>query len=402
MATIHRTINNSAPVHTNLSHFQQEPDLMSHTNNFNSLPKQFVTSMRTLFEIMDEKRTGYIKLIDIENRWQDDQSKDVPRGLVECLRNVTPPNGLLSFERFCIGLKICLVNNQIGNGSSSMSNENGNNQRSPSAPLLDLDNQPTKPHWNNTATVRPNNAALQTQQRTLSLPQLSPDSDSDLIVEPIPQIPGLYGPPKPPRTSLENKSNGMISNNHQNIPNNNVSNSLDKIEIRNALQNWQIGVLKNSVGNGNVGNNHIANNNIETQFLTRPLNRGLGDGETAEVMISSGSNGNIQSQKKPTNRKREPRRHTLQNGIDYNMMKRLKQYEQEKEVLMEGLSAIERTREWYLKQIANVQEKMRYLGRMGSHIVSHILFSILLLAFFFNFLNEINWDYNRLSEELSG
>jgi predicted deacetylase len=48
----------------------------------------------------------------------------------------------------------------------------------------------------------------------------------------------------------------------------------------------------------------------------------------------------------------------------------MKQIEQEKDVLMQGLQAVERAREWYLKQVAAVQEKMKYLGRMGSHMVS--------------------------------
>lgn len=43
--------------------------------------------------------------------------------------------------------------------------------------------------------------------------------------------------------------------------------------------------------------------------------------------------------------------------------------EQEKELLLEGLQAVERAREWYLKQVAAVSEKMKYLGRMGSHMV---------------------------------
>lgn len=50
----------------------------------------------------------------------------------------------------------------------------------------------------------------------------------------------------------------------------------------------------------------------------------------------------------------------------------MKQIEQEKDVLMQGLQAVERTREWYLKQVAAVQEKMKYLGRMGSHMVSSV------------------------------
>lgn len=47
----------------------------------------------------------------------------------------------------------------------------------------------------------------------------------------------------------------------------------------------------------------------------------------------------------------------------------MKQIEQEKEVLMQGLQAVEKARDWYIKQITAVQEKMKYLGRMPSHMV---------------------------------
>lgn len=40
---------------------------------------------------------------------------------------------------------------------------------------------------------------------------------------------------------------------------------------------------------------------------------------------------------------------------------------------MQGLTAVERAREWYLKQVAIVQDKMKYLGRVGSHAVRNFL-----------------------------
>ena len=49
---------------------------------------------------------------------------------------------------------------------------------------------------------------------------------------------------------------------------------------------------------------------------------------------------------------------------------------------MQGLTAVERAREWYLKQVAIVQEKMKYLGRIGSHAV------------YFFFLISLNNDEN--------
>lgn len=103
----------------------------SGTSPLENLPKKFVSSMRTLFDIMDDKRTGFVRLSDIEARWQDDGSKGLPHGVIDCLRRVTPVSGMLSFERFCAGLKICLLRNQandckMSRRSSSDSNSNSN------------------------------------------------------------------------------------------------------------------------------------------------------------------------------------------------------------------------------------------------------------------------------------
>lgn len=111
------------------------------TNSLNStgplenLPKKFVSNMRTLFDIMDDKRTGFVRLSDIEARWRDDGSKGLPHGVIDCLRRVTPVSGMLSFERFCAGLKICLLRNQandcnMSRRSSTDSNNNTNNDTS--------------------------------------------------------------------------------------------------------------------------------------------------------------------------------------------------------------------------------------------------------------------------------
>lgn len=62
--------------------------------------------------------------------------------------------------------------------------------------------------------------------------------------------------------------------------------------------------------------------------------RSLGDGKASSAQPDQSLNPTVPGayQRKPAARRREPRRHTLQNGIDYNMLKRMKQIEQEKEV----------------------------------------------------------------------
>ncbi|XP_076170083.1 suppressor APC domain-containing protein 2 isoform X2 [Ptiloglossa arizonensis] len=326
------------------------------TSGADGLPKHFVAAMRTLFDIMDDQNTGFVKFLDIEGRWQDDGTQGLPKGVLDSLKKVTPPNGLLSFERFCTGLKICLLQIQAESDSKK---HNGQLNRPPSAPILIPDSQ-SKITWTspNTATIRPNNAI--SQQRTLSMPQLlASRKDGNAQLELIDGRSGAesklnkaYGPPKPPRTGAALESRTISSDRN-----------FDKSEIRTVLQNWQMGLLMNDDKTIEKRQLPAVNYRSDTRTLLRPT-RVLGDGKAVDLQ-----NNQIGLQpKKILNRRREPRRHTLQNGIDYNMMKRMKQIEQEKDVLLQGLTAVDKAREWYLKQISATQEKIKHLGRMGSHV----------------------------------
>ncbi|CAD0196245.1 unnamed protein product [Chrysodeixis includens] len=318
--------------------------------NMESLPKQFVSAMRTLFDIMDDKHTGYVKLTDIENRWRDDRTRGLPRGVIESLQKVASHDGLLTFERFCTGLKICLLRNQVesSSGKDDRFNDDVDNMvlhaqigsqthRPPSAPLLDVNDSPNIEH--NWMVLK--NSENASQHRTISMPQLIGRKDG-LIQEPRHQVTvsiskhdasrRVYGPPKPPR--LEKQTTER-----------NETKSSYKSEEETVFDNEEISVDK-----------------IDFEEISRAVeeqSRGLGDGRSANE---------TQSQMRRISRRREPRRHTLHNGVDYNLLKRMKQIEQEKDVLLKGLSAVEEAREWYLKQLAEVQEKMRYAGRMGAYV----------------------------------
>lgn len=318
--------------------------------NMESLPKQFVSAMRTLFDIMDDKRTGYVNLTDIENRWRDDRTKGLPRGVIESLQKVASHEGLLSFERFCTGLKICLLRNQVEHASNKverLNNEmessglgqlNAQVHRPPSAPLLDV-NEPQNLDTNWTAI---NKSDSSTQHRTISMPQLIIRKDQPIqdlrhhgaaaITKHDPHR--VYGPPKPPR--LEK----VIGERKE------ITRSSYKSEEEITFDNEGLNETK-----------------IDFEALSRTVedqSRGLGDGRSATE---------TQAHSRRTSRRREPRRHTLHNGVDYNLLKRMKQIEQEKDVLLQGLTAVEEAREWYLKQLTEVQEKMRYAGRMGAYVV---------------------------------
>ncbi|CAH4004962.1 unnamed protein product [Pieris brassicae] len=261
--------------------------------------------MRTLFDIMDDKQTGYVMLTDIENRWRDDRTKGLPHGVIESLQKVSSHDGFLTFESFCTGLKICLLRNQVQSSSKQISNEESDptfhpqvsvqDKRPPSVPIMDINNPQRERNWTSIKTTA--------SHRTHSMPHLAENknlhekSPLETAISKYDLLQSGHGPPKPPRDP---------------------SRMLD--------------------GQG----------------------RGLGDGRSA-----SGSQSFLS---RTTSRRREPRRHTLHNGIDYNLIKKMKQIEQEKDILLQGLSAVEEAREWYLKQLAEVQDKIRYTGRMGAYV----------------------------------
>lgn len=116
------------------------------------LPKQFVAFLRTLFDILDEDNTGFIRIVDIETRWQADGTEEpgLPSGVLESLRKVTPPNGKLSFERFVAGHKISLLrsrsltnnNNNARNSSENPQQPRQSQQKSVNPPKLDFTQRP--------------------------------------------------------------------------------------------------------------------------------------------------------------------------------------------------------------------------------------------------------------------
>lgn len=290
------------------------------SSKVNELPTSFVNAMRTLFRIMDDENSGFVKYSDIEERWQDDGTQGLPRGVLESLKKVTPPNGLLTFERFCAGLKVCLlqIQNNKSTGGDMKNRDSQPINRPPSAPILITDSQSKSP-WTspNTAAIRPNNAI--SQQRTFSMPQLIGERK-----EPIRQIPldsidnksvpdskllKQFGPPKPPRTGAAMEGRSMSSDRN-----------FDKSEIRTALQNWQVGVMMNEDKCIDKKQQLSGvNYSVDTRALVRQQKVMMNDGNKAIIDAQN----NQLAHKKTVTRRREPRRHTLQNGIDYNMVKNI-------------------------------------------------------------------------------
>ena len=84
--------------------------------------------------------------------------------------------------------------------------------------------------------------------------------------------------------------------------------------------------------------------------------RKLGDGGTASDDGGGGSQPGGGS-RKPRRRESHSRRHTLQSGIDYGLLKRMKAIEEERDVLMRGIQTVQRAEEWYNEQLAQVVKR---------------------------------------------
>jgi len=255
-------------------------DQSSQSRALEGLPPKFVTAMRTLFDVLDDNKTGTVSLADIEHWWRKDKDEHgggtVPNGVIESLRKVATGDNNLTFERFCAGLKICLLRNHADSSK-------------------EMTDSPSEPEENNFSRV----SQLRKQRY---IPSQSPTPQPPPPLGSITMEPGLgalshHGPPKPPRTSFTDSR---------------------------------------KLGDGGVAS----------------------DGEV-------GSNGLGNGRKQPKRRESHSRRHTLQNGIDYGLLKKMKAIEEERDGLMRGLQMVHRADDWYQEQLAGVQERMRSLGKAG-------------------------------------
>jgi len=98
-------VRKACPVYNPANAQPRDPELSTH-----GLPKAFLHSLRTLFDILDDGGRGYIQLSEIESRWRGAEERDVPAGVLEGLRRVASRHGRLSFERFVAGLRYSMFN----------------------------------------------------------------------------------------------------------------------------------------------------------------------------------------------------------------------------------------------------------------------------------------------------
>uniref|UniRef100_A0A8C5FGG1 Suppressor APC domain-containing protein n=1 Tax=Gadus morhua TaxID=8049 RepID=A0A8C5FGG1_GADMO len=235
------------------------------------LPKAFLLSLRTLFDILDDGRRGFVHISEIEGRWQGADTQDLPGGVLECLRRAAPPHGCLTFQRFVAGLRY------------SMLNPDNNNDHFKAEAAL----QTAKPYPNH------------------SLPPQLTESASHSTCN--------VG------TRIDNKPRPL--------------------------------------GPSNVANTQQKPRATPLHDRVRPEDgRRYPSCGTARYDAGAGSMRHQRSRE-------EQRRHTITNGVDYGMLKQMKELEQEKDSLLAGLEQVERARDWYQTQIHSVTERQQLVGQ---------------------------------------
>lgn len=270
------------------------------------LPREFLRYLKTLFDILDEKGSGFVRLADIESRWKTNQgSTALNEGVIESLRKVTPKNGLLSFERLCTGMKLALK---------------------------------TQPRTQNGTTVTVNGFSGhgQTTKRSSSVPQLDTAKD----------------------WTSDSSEDSFASGEKR-----------EKVKIIKQLRDWKEEKQEkrrslNFTPTNNIGGNDSSGSSSPSS--TSPVRR---SNSTTKVYFV----GKEESPIAQTNG------HVRPPGIpDASKETRLKELDEEHDLLQSGLQVIEKARKWYFKRITAIQEEKLHLQNQDQYSLEQFQYELLL------------------------
>ncbi|XP_017291217.1 suppressor APC domain-containing protein 2 [Kryptolebias marmoratus] len=296
------------------------------------LPKAFLHSLRTLFDILDDSGRGYVHISEIESRWQGADTRELPGGVLGCLRRVTPPHGCLTFERFVAGLRYSMLNPENSAHFKAQAAVQPLPQKpAPLGPRVEGKVRPLGPsNVTNTqqlhrgsslqSRARPEEgsgypacgqvrygAGFQRSGRSLERVTVSPE-DGAYRTDPV-----------HPGTTAAQPQQGQIR-------------AIESLALESPQLHHDPCVVKSGL-------------------------------PRSQSESATGFNG---GSRRHGRSREEQRRHTISNGVDYEMLKQMKELEQEKDSLLAGLEVVERARDWYQGQIHNVTEKQRQVGQ-SSH-----------------------------------
>ncbi|KAK2495035.1 hypothetical protein MC885_018294 [Smutsia gigantea] len=256
------------------------------------LPRAFLQSLRTLFDILDDRRRGCVHLREIESRWQGADARELPRGVLEGLRQVAPASGYLTFERFVAGLRTSLLSADCSPRDPERAPARGGCPARPGA-------QPLPPPAQRLVFAPADEPRTVLERKPLRLGARPPASGPGGATRSLEKLCVLAGattgpvePRQPQGAALER------------------SPSADAGAV--ACRAWALGV-----------------------------------GDAQQAPRARG----------------ERRRHTIANGVDCDLLKQVKELEQEQEVLQQGLDMMAQGRDWYEQQLRRVQDRQRHLGQ---------------------------------------
>ncbi|KAJ8414087.1 hypothetical protein AAFF_G00066850 [Aldrovandia affinis] len=319
------------------------------------IPRTFLNSLRTLFDILDDGKKGYVHILEIESRWRGADTRDLPGGVLQCLRRVAPSHGRLTFDRFVSGLRHSMLNPDNGHVNIQCGSRrqhrlyHASRQKQGQLP-------PQRPHGavfdcavsspvvgNKVRPLAPSNGSNAHHNRTLAtgypasrkLRESSPFSISTNAVAACPLRYNNGGRERTGR-SLDRISTVPESGPH----------GADSVRTGKCRQQRTRG--RSAESHRRVSPQLQKTSSVDYGWLPRSQS------ETSTGLAGVRHQGRGRD---------ERRRSTVTNAVDYETLKRMKELEQEKDTLLAGLEAVERAREWYQNQIQCVTERQRHVGR---------------------------------------
>ncbi|NXF49317.1 SAPC2 protein, partial [Oceanites oceanicus] len=262
------------------------------------LPRVFLQSLRTLFDILDDRRRGYVHLREIESRWRGAEARELPAGVMEGLRRAAPASGYLTFERFVLGLRAALP------GADPAVESSGGGRRSVE-----------KPPSPRCAEERRGKSSGQREQG--------------------------HGQPRG-RGEPGGRAGGAAAG-RGTCPARCGQHGCRRPELGRAGGTLRLAPVlgqRRAVPSSGLKPAASSSRRPDVKFCKRA-------GDTRRHQRG----------------RAEHRRHTITNGVDFSMLKHMKELEQEKDFLLQGLELIEHAREWYHQHIQFMQERQRLLGK---------------------------------------
>ncbi|XP_040179440.1 suppressor APC domain-containing protein 2-like isoform X2 [Rana temporaria] len=112
---------------------------------------------------------------------------------------------------------------------------------------------------------------------------------------------------------------------------------------------------------------------------------------TKGVTRSQSIHNDVPSSVRLTRQEQRIRRHTLTSGIDYNTLRRMKELEQERDALLDGVQLVDKARDWYRERLHEAEQKRELQCTLDQAPPPPLLGSALLVQ-----IQEVNRFLNDL------